>query len=210
MNYQRVIVYSFLAVSLLWGGQVWGATGDPLWTDTFNYLPNYDNTQPVIFGASSSTLIVCGTASKQQSGSAYRYSIGFIRAYDIGTGSSLWQGTPLTLASTNNATNFNQFHTIIFDGNIAMVQGIAWTMNSLGTMTLAKTIIRAYNARSGQLIWENISDGVANSNGSNALTSSNLFISIGTDTLNTPPINGLVEVRRIPITGIQGLPLLLN
>jgi hypothetical protein len=218
MKYQRFVVCSFLVVSLLCGGQAWGAAGDPLWEQTFNYLPNYDITSPYALAASSSTLIVCGRALKYSSDPS-QVSLGFIRAYDVVTGNPKWQGTPLTIASTEGAYNVNYFDSIIVNGNIAMVQGgaVSYTQNTEGppwqTLHLSKTILRAYNIDTGQLIWENIKDGVAYyMQGANTLTTDKrVFMSGGENPLNLPPSSGWVRAYQIPGTALQApLSLLLD
>jgi hypothetical protein len=223
MKYQRFVVCSFVVVSLLCGGQAWGAAGDPLWEQTFNYLPNYDTTSPNALAASSSTLIVCGGAYKEtvapETGSYSRFSLGFIRAYDVVTGNLKWQGTPLTLANTEGAINVNYFGNIIVNGNIAMVQGGAYsyTQNTEGppwqTLHLSKTVLRAYNIDNGQLIWENIKDGNGIfMQGANPVTTNNrVFIAGGDNPIGLAPSSGWVRAYQIPGTALQApLYLLLD
>lgn len=210
MNYRRGVVYLILAASLfICGGQAWGALGDPLWEKTINYT-GYDTTMPYALAATSNTLIVCGTASIQ---STFTNSIGFIRAYDIVTGNIKWQGTSLTLASTQDANNHNTFLTIRTNGNIAMVLGTAMSESDgyPGTIYLNKTILRAYVADTGQLLWENIKDGNAVYPGPIMLTTNNLVFITGTDTpYGLPPSIAWVRAYQVPNTGLQSPLLLLD
>jgi hypothetical protein len=220
MNYQRVAVCSFLVVSLLCGGQAWGAAGDPLWEQSFNYLPDYDRTYPTALAAYSSTLIVCGQADKEtRDPETYIYSrvsLGFIRAYDVVTGNLKWQGTPLTLASTPGAINENYFTNIIVKGNIAMVQGGAYSYTQQtggpNTLNLCKTVLRAYYIDNGQLIWENIKDGNGYMQGANTFTSDKRVFMSGVDNpLGLAPSSGWVRAYQIPGTALPApLSLLLD
>lgn len=221
MNYHRVLVNSLLAVSLLWGGHLWAAAGDPLWEQTFDYLPDYDQTQIFCLAASSGILLVSGSALKQtiniEPPIQSVVSLGFIRAYDLVTGKLKWQGTPLTLASTQGAVNQNSFANIIVNGNIAMVQGVAnsATYNSQEPrqiLNLCKSILRAYNINSGQLLWENIQDGVGyNMMGSNIITLSNRVFTAGNDKpAGFLPRSAWVRAHEVPGTYIQALSLLLD
>jgi hypothetical protein len=222
MNYRLGLVSLFMVMSFLWGGQAMGAPGDPLWEQTFNYQTQYDVTQPVTCAASSSTLIVCGSAIKQTNPpgtSTTQISIGFIRAYDVATGTPKWQGVPLNLASTPDAYNNNSFGTITISGNIAMIQGtaVSFTYNTTGppwqTIILNKTILRAYNLTTGQLLWENVKDGhCLEMKGGNTYTTSNLVFMIGFDKFfgTDPPANGWVRAYQIPTASAQGLSLLLD
>jgi outer membrane protein assembly factor BamB len=220
MNYRRALACSFLIVSLLWSGLVWGENGAPIWEQTFDYLPNYDVVNISCLAASSSTLVVCGSASKTTSNSGQAVvSLGFIRAYDVVTGKPKWQGTQLTLASTQGAINQNNFGNIIVNGNIAMVQGVAYsfTINSQEpwqTLILSKTILRAYNINTGQLLWENIKDGFSDvMQGTNTFTMSNLVFIGGSDKPAISaftPNSAWVRAYQVPGTNLQGLSLLLD
>ena len=66
MNLRHKVVCLSLVLSFFGAGPVWGALGDPLWEQTFNYLPNYDNTQPHSCAASSGILIVCGVLQNKR------------------------------------------------------------------------------------------------------------------------------------------------
>jgi hypothetical protein len=213
MNYRRGLVCLFLVIGLLGGGQAWGAAGDPLWQQTFNYLPNYDSFYQMALGASANTVIVCGEVGKNMAGNGYN-SLGYIRAYDVASGAPKWQGAPLTLASTAGAYNDNCFDSIIINGNIAMVEGWAYSYtNDPGTgnttVNLDKAIMWAYNADTGQLIWENITDNAGSYSylyGANAITVTNKVFTFGCD--NTG--NAILRAYQIPSTYLQSPLLLLD
>lgn len=217
MNYRRNLVCLLMVVSLLGVGQVWGAAGDPLWEQTINYLPDYDNTYADACAATASTLIVCGDASKTTTLTEPPYtsstiSRGFIRAYDAATGALKWQGAPLTLAATSGAFNINRFDKITLSGNIAMIQGLSY--NDQGNYAISKTIVRAYNADTGQLLWENVEDGFWEQPGTEqSFTAANRLYMIGADApwMSHPHFfSAWVRAYQIPSTGPQALGLLLQ
>ena len=129
-----------------------------------------------------------------------------------------WPGIPLqTLASTAGAYNYNVFTSITLSGNVAMVHGYAlsYTQNSQGppwqTLNLSKTILRAYNMNTGQLIWENIKDGYGFMYGANSVIANNkVFVIGGDNAMGVPPANGWVRAYQIPSAGVQGMSLLLK
>jgi outer membrane protein assembly factor BamB len=205
-----------LVAGISWGTIAWGAPGDPLWETTFNYLPNYNQIEVSAMAATSNTLIVCGDAFNQQlTGELDINSLGFIRAYDVASGNLKWQGVPLILAATNTPgaqdSNFNRFDQIILKGNIAMVCGSAfsYTFNGVNTVTnLRKTVVRAYNADTGQLLWENVRDGNHFTGGAALTTlpgSDRAFTAGQLDDAG----NGFVRAYQIPGGSPPSLPLLL-
>jgi outer membrane protein assembly factor BamB len=103
--------------------------------------------------ASSTRFIVCGYVSPASPPGA---TLGFIRAFDVSTGTPKW-GKDLTLGA-----NYNTFTNLIVNGDVVMVRGSAssWTMPTPPTpiYTLLKRFYRAYQADTGQLLWEDVRD----------------------------------------------------
>jgi hypothetical protein len=203
----------FLVLTLLGAGQAWGAPGDPLWEQTFNYQSQYDITIPNAVAATSSIVIVTGEASTTTHQPAEtEISLGFIRAYDAATGAFKWEGTPLTLASTPDAVNDNYLGDIMISGNIAMVTGMALSQSystSPPTVYLAKTIVRAYNISTGELLWENVKDGYGYLLGSHNFAANNRVFTTGTDkTAITPSCSTWVRAYQIPSATLSPLLLL--
>lgn len=197
----------FLAASLLWGGVAWGAQGDLLWERTFNYQTQLLDIYAI--ASTSSTVIVCGSAATQ----GFANSGGFIRAYDIASGNLRWEGIPLTMAATTGATNFNVFGNIMLNGNIALVMGYATSStyaNGQQTYNMDKNVLRAYNADTGQLLWEDIRNGSAShmaGSNSPATTANNRVFVSGCNLLTG---DGFVRAYQISNAPLTSLPLLLE
>jgi outer membrane protein assembly factor BamB len=142
--------WRFLLVILLGlvvPGSVWGAAGDPLWEQQFTFLPQYDTITINYAALSSTTYILAGNA--YTNGAVGQ--VGFIKAFDVATGTIKWDKT-LSLGTTGN-----NFGLIAINGDIAIVKG-SYISASGSTMTLNKSLMRAYNADTGQLLWEVLHD----------------------------------------------------
>ncbi len=221
MNRRRLWCLFFALVgSLLWGGAVWGAApGSLLWETNFNFLPQYDTILSNAMAVSSTTLIVCGSAQQFDISNNSTVSLGFIKAFDTATGQLQWEGTPLTMASTPNSTNDNEFISVTVIGNTAVVQGYAasYTFNPNppygDIFTLNKTIVRAYNATTGQLLWEVLTDSYPQTQGSSsvALANNRFFLA---ETQNNPIAgttgNCVVQAYQVTNANLGALPLLLE
>lgn len=148
MDKRRVIC---LLLIIVWGllvpGAVWGAAGDLLWGKQFTFLPQFDTININSTALSSMSYIISGYA-RNNDGTGV--SLGFIKAYDVATGNIKWEKT-LTLGDVANS-----FDSIAINGDIALVRGIY--RSGSPTPTLLKSFIRAYNANTGQLLWEVLRD----------------------------------------------------
>ncbi len=156
MKKSRVMVLvAVLAGSLFLAGSLWGAQS-PLWTTTFNFQTNYPQYNTIdIFGvaASNSSIIVCGTAYDMMA--PYTAQLGFIKAFDQGTGNPIW--TDYLTAATGNINNENQFCSISVAGSTVLVEGYSCSYaQAQGSWQFSfyKSFLRAYNADMGNLLWE--------------------------------------------------------
>jgi len=138
MKRSRVmVIVAIVAGSLLLAGPLWSAT-DPLWTKTFNFQLN--NCAIVVGGVAASTtaLIVCGTAYNAAIDTG---DIGFIKAFDLVTGDLKWQDT-LTAGA-----NRNGFYSLAVVGNTVLVDAYSSSYDPASFIyTLNQSTLRAYNA----------------------------------------------------------------
>jgi outer membrane protein assembly factor BamB len=126
----------------------WGGAGDKLWETEFN-LPIYSNLTITALSASQTSVIICGYASGAAS---TPMQIGFVKAFDVTTGSLKWEHDLMLGSQTNSYT------AISTDGGIALVMGTAYGMNNNTPNPLSKAIIRACDADTGQFLWETQKD----------------------------------------------------
>jgi outer membrane protein assembly factor BamB len=149
MKRSRVMVLvAVLAGSLFLAGPLCSTTG-PLWTQTFNFQPDRDKILVGAVAASNKTLIVCGTAYNSAVDTG---DIGFIKAFDLATGGPKWQDTLTTGA------NRNGFDSLAVVGNTVLADGYSSTYTidpgtHIYTYTLNQSILRAYNADTGNPLW---------------------------------------------------------
>jgi hypothetical protein len=115
MKRSRVMVIAAVLAGVLFlAGPLWSATG-PLWTQTFNFLPDRDTIVIGALAASSTTIIVCGTAYKSTIDTG---DIGFIKAFDQAPPGNLkWEKT-LTAG-----LNRNSFNSLVVVGNTVLAEG---------------------------------------------------------------------------------------
>lgn len=140
-----------LLAGLILTGPAWGSLGDPLWETEFDYRTAYDPTFINSMAVSSTSLIVCGSANPA---SGTGTQLGYIKAFDINTGTPKWEKI-LTLGA-----NGNGFGGLIVNGDVVVVSGNANTVTPTMpiTYTLSKKLLQAYNADTGYLLWEDIND----------------------------------------------------
>jgi hypothetical protein len=138
------------ALSLLlvvsWGlfipGSAWGAAGDLLWGKQFSFLPQYDTITINYTALSATSYIITGNARNSDGTGGV---VGFIKAFDVATGNIKWDKTLTTGANNNN------FGGVVINNDVVMVRGGYVT----GVPpTVFKNFIRAYQADSGNLLWE--------------------------------------------------------
>jgi outer membrane protein assembly factor BamB len=132
-----------IAVMLLLASSVWGAAGDQLWEQEFS-IPNYPNIAINAMSVSPTSVIICGNASGGTSP-----QIGFVKALDVTTHQIKWEYELISGSQTNN------FNAITIDGGIALVLG---TYFGVVPVTVSKTLLRAFNADTGQILWTNEND----------------------------------------------------
>ncbi len=197
-----------MALLLLWivvvPNSTWGAGGDLLWEKTITFSPTYPYISSSSLAVSSTLCIVYGSVQTQFM--PPMVLIGYIKAYDMATGNLKWERT-LTLGNY-----YNGFGKIIIDGNIAYITGSSSsTSGTPPTPYWQQYTLGAYDANTGQTLWENISaDSIGNLNmyvpaplvnnriitsGYNNSDSSNGYISLKVYQARdvTPPaINGLL------------------
>jgi outer membrane protein assembly factor BamB len=137
-------------------GPLWGAQGDLLWEQQLTFLPQYDYININSVALSSTTYIISGTAGATNQPGVQGF--GFIRAFDVATGNIKWEKT-LSLGTYTNA-----FGEVVIYGNIALVRAaysnctITPGNPSTYNFTLFKYLLQAYNADTGQFLWENVQD----------------------------------------------------
>jgi outer membrane protein assembly factor BamB len=147
MNYRRGLVTLFMVFSLFWAGQVWGAAGDQLWETEFNCSPYNSKLVLTALSVTQTSLIVCGYAEGSTPGVPPQ--MGFVKAFDLTTGNLKWQNN-LTLGSSSNI-----YYSISADGGIVLLMGTSYGwVNEPIPSTLSKAVIRAFNADTGEVIWE--------------------------------------------------------
>jgi outer membrane protein assembly factor BamB len=151
----------FTALILFWtlgaSSLVWGAAGTLQWQKSFNFLPDYDMIFPSVT-FSSTLCIAFGQAQKSDYSAPV---LGFIKVFDLATGNLKWERT-LSLGA-----NDNYFGNIVIDGNIVYMQSSASSYTDSynpGTettdriFTLNQTIFGAYDANTGNPIWQEARD----------------------------------------------------
>jgi len=150
----RGLACGILVVALLFVSPAWGAGGDLLWETPFTFSPENNNIIVNGVGASATSLIICGIANNLDSnGVQIGKSIGFIKAFDVSTGIIKWDKT-LTLGA-----NANGFSTLVVDGNVVLVNGSSMSFTGNPPVySLFRSILRSYNADTGQFLWEVIKD----------------------------------------------------
>ncbi len=204
---------AILVGSTFWSGVFASdaAPNDPLWEQTFSF-PNYNRGYIYGMAVSASTVLVSGTTSSYDSATDQYDSLGFIKAFDVNNnGIPKWHDT-LTLANTpgDHIENVNTFDIIILNGNIAVVQGCAFSLNrSSGAVILEQVVLRGYNADTGVLLWEDIRDGNPGGlrvSGPPVAMVNNRAIVAGFNDFNG---NFFVRAYKITTT-LSPLPLLLN
>jgi outer membrane protein assembly factor BamB len=141
------IVWALVGILLL-VNPVWGAAGDQLWATSFDffYYPAIDIYDMAV---SQNKVIVCGRARPPGGDPLHPGPIGFVKALDVVTGNIKWEKT-LTLGS-----EYNGFSSITLYGNVAIVAGIAFYVSD---PPYSISVLQAYDADTGQLLWENKND----------------------------------------------------
>ncbi len=145
-----------LAVSLWAAGSLRAATapGDMVWEQTFKFT-GYDTIVIGAVAASTTTLIVCGTAYNLASDTG---DIGFIKAFDQATGTPKWQLDP----PLSTGTNRNSFNSLAVVGNMVVVEGYSSSYTKDPNIpyptpnliyTLNQSSLWAYIADTGALFW---------------------------------------------------------
>ncbi len=148
-----VCIVMAIAMSMLMGTAVWGAVGgDILWEKTISYAPQYNQVFSGGSIASPTSFIVTGYA-KNADGTGGQ--LAFLKAYDVATGNFKWGGD-LTLGTTNSINSLG------LNGNICLVRNFSMTPTGQAPpalpYSLFRTVIQAYNADTGALLWENPED----------------------------------------------------
>jgi hypothetical protein len=153
---------TFLAsLVMLWimatGSSAWGAAGDLLWQKSFNYLPQYD----MVFPSVTWTPTFCIVSGQAQKSDYSTPPLGFIRVYDMATGDLKWERT------LNAGGSDNYFSNIMIDGNTVYMQSYSSsftnsydpeTQITSRSYTLNRTVFGAYDANTGNSIWEKTTD----------------------------------------------------
>ena len=145
-----------LAFGLLMGNAVWGFQGgDIIWEKTISFTgssPSYNIVTITSSVVSQAAYIVAGNAKNSDGTNG---QIAFIKAFNLDTGDPKWEWI-LTQGVTNNINGFG------FNGDLVLVRGFSQTTSGEAPpappFTLYKTIIRAYNANTGALVWEKPED----------------------------------------------------
>jgi outer membrane protein assembly factor BamB len=148
MKRKRTILFmSLVILSLLVGeNSAYGAGGTLLWEKDIHILPTYPFLDSEQLAVSSIVCIISGVAKKDDS-EPYPAANGmaFIKAYDMTSGNLKWERT---LLLDNRYQGW--VHKIIINGNIAYIYMYNYSEN--------KYTLGAYNASTGQTLWENITD----------------------------------------------------
>jgi outer membrane protein assembly factor BamB len=144
MNNSKGFMIAFaIAGFLLLANAVYGAAGDQLWETKFNFLPQYNTIKINAMSVSQTTLIVCGNASNP----SLTAQIAFIKGFNVTTGVIAWHDE--FSISGNDKNNFTAIKLV---GDIAIVVG--YSTDSGPTVHTNKGFLRAYNATTGQFLWE--------------------------------------------------------
>jgi outer membrane protein assembly factor BamB len=205
MNYKsRFLALLIILFTLMAASPAWGAAGDLLWSKSFSF-PGYAN---VSAGAqfSSSICIVSGIAFNSNT---FTNSLAFIKVYDMSTGDLKWDRT-LTLGA-----NTNYFSPII-DGNVVYMTSTSqsYTFNPdppyNQIFTLNRTVYGAYDANTGNPIWEKTKDnfmgGLSAANTAISQETNRVVLAGGDDSGNC-----IVEVYQANNTNLAPInSLLLN
>lgn len=176
MKRSRVmIIVAVLAGTLFLAGPLWSAT-DYLWTQSFNFSSS--NCDTIVIGAvaaSTTTIIVCGTAYNSTLDTG---DIGFIKAFDVAAPGNLkWE--KILTDSTGGGLNRNSFNSLAVVGNLVLVEGYSstYTQDTSGfyIYTLNQSSLQALNADSGAQIWGPINQNASplNLGPSNLVTANN-------------------------------------
>ncbi|MCX5890575.1 MAG: hypothetical protein NTY36_14180 [Deltaproteobacteria bacterium] len=181
---QIVFGLMVLSLTLIMGNAAWGAQGgDILWEKTISYSSNSPQSyNQVATGgtiASPTSFIVAGTAKNIDNTGG---QLAFLKAYDVATGNFKWGGD-LSLGTTNSISILG------LNGNICLVRNFSVTPYSgqpsqVPLFSLYISVMRAYNADTGDLLWENSED---------------FFSPSGTTVPNTPVFQALPN--RFFVTG---------
>jgi outer membrane protein assembly factor BamB len=188
---------AILTGALLLAGAAWGA--DPLWTKQFTFLPDYDHIVINQVAVTSNALVICGYV---KSDVAPTPTMGFIKALDVVTGNIRWEKT-LTQGTGNS---FGTGLTV--SGEIVVVKGGFSTYSGTPPVyTANRNILRAYQADTGNLLWEDLVDWEstpteATGGPANIVSANNRVFNIlrGVDT--TGKLTGTCTVRAYQVKSI--------
>jgi outer membrane protein assembly factor BamB len=138
-----------LAGTVLVTGSAWGK--DSLWTKQFTFLPDYNHIVINRVAVASNTLVICGYVRSDDSPTTP--SMGFIKALDVANGNIRWEET---LAQGNS----NSYGTgLTVSGDIVVVKGgFSTSSGTPPVYTANRNILRAYQADTGTLLWEDLVD----------------------------------------------------
>lgn len=153
MKRRRVLgLVVVMLAGVLLASSAWGAAGDPLWEQSFDFLADgYNQILVWAMVASPTTLYLAGQARHYDNSQG---AIGFLKAFDAATGTPKWDKILTTGASYNN------LYALTLDGNLLLVRGAATTYSTSypPVYSLYKTYLRCYQAESGQQLWEVTTD----------------------------------------------------
>lgn len=205
MKHRSTFVALLVMLCILAGANsTWGAAGDLLWQKNFDFLPNYDRIIPAGAGFSDHSCIVWGRACHSDSTIG---DLAFIKAFDIKTGNLQWQRT-LTLGENEN------YYDIKITGKTVYINSNSASYTTKGnhhtrTYTLRRFILGAYNARTGQTLWEKTIDnfgGWMESSFGFIPVKNDLIITVGTEQWNQggPTGNCIVSVYQGVGQGVIG------
>jgi outer membrane protein assembly factor BamB len=122
------------------------AGGDVLWEKTFNFAPTYPSSIYGSLAVSSTLCIVYGDARYYPLEPPYNMlTMGYIKVYDMTTGDLKWE-------RTINSDQYNSC-SVILDGNIVYIS--CSSSHPVGQSSEGTGTMGAYNANTGQTIWEN-------------------------------------------------------
>jgi outer membrane protein assembly factor BamB len=163
MNRKSTFVTSLVMfLTLILVSSSWGAAGTLLWHNNFNFLPEYDMISPSVT-FSPTICIVYGQVQKSDYSVA---PLGFIKVFDMSTGNLKWEHS-LKLGADDNYLS-----DIVIDGSIIYMQSYSSSYTSSydpethitsRNYTLNRTVFGAYNANTGNPIWENTVDNFSGS-----------------------------------------------
>ncbi|MBU4231646.1 MAG: PQQ-like beta-propeller repeat protein [Proteobacteria bacterium] len=199
-------IVAILTGVLLLAGAAWGA--DPLWTKQFTFLPVYDHIVINRVAVASNTLVICGYV---KSDVAPTPPMGFIKALDVATGNIRWEET--LSQGTGNSLGTG----LTVSGDIVVVKGGFNTYSGTPPVyTANRNILRAYQADTGNLLWEDLVDwestpSEAVGGPANIVSANNRVFNIlrGVDT--TGKLTGTCTVRAYQVKSITPpLSLLLD